>query len=126
MFGKPKQMVAASGLALIGALISLVSAFLTFGSGHEPMEEITAIGMLMLTAVMFLAISGSIGTNSRLSWRASMFFIFLTGLAVVATYLYGKAVEDVLSYAQIVIVLAVAMLVSSLKSSDWIELNRAA
>jgi len=118
-------MTAASGLAAIGAFISLVAAFLAFGSVDDPLDEVIAIGLMMLTAVMFFAISGSLGTNGPRSWKASMFFVFLTGVAIVAAFLYGKTVNDIIVALQIIIILVVGVLVSSGKSSDWIELNRA-
>jgi len=119
-------MTTASGLALIGALTALMAAFLALGKGEEPLYEVITIGLMMLVAVMFLAIAGSLGTNSPLTWRASMFFIFLTGATIVVTFLFGKTVNDILALVQIIIILAVAVLVSGKRSSAWIELNRVA
>ena len=118
-------MTTASGLAAVGALISLVAAFLAFGSVSDSLDEAITIGLMMLVAVMFFAVSGSLGTNGQRSWKASMFFVFLTGVMIVVAFLYGKTVNSILVILQVLVILAVPVLISSNRSADWINLHQA-
>ena len=123
MFGRPKEMVAASGLAILGAIVSLVAAVLAVGADFEPMEKVMALGLMLLLVVMFFAISGSLAWGSKQTWRSALIFIFLTGAVVIVAVIYGKAVYDVISVIQIIIVLAVGLLVSGQRSADWMLMN---
>jgi len=72
MFEKPKQLSAAAGLALIGAIVSFVAAFMEFDAGNSTADGVIVIGALLLAGLMFLTISGALSPKGQWSWKMTM------------------------------------------------------
>ena len=128
MFEKPKQLSAAAGLALIGAIVSFVAAFMEFDAGNSTADGVIVIGALLLAGLMFLTISGALSPKGQWSWKMTMFFIFLTAVLIAVAFLYQKehrAIDDIVAIVQFAIVLIVAVLVSGKDATRWINLNKA-
>ena len=128
MFEKPKQVTAASGLALIGAIVAFVAAFIEFDSGSASVDGAIIIGALVLTGLMFLAISGALSAKGQWSWKMSMFVIFLTAVLIAVTFLYYRndmAVSYLVALVQFAIILVIAVLVAGKGSSKWINMYKA-
>ena len=85
---KPKTLIVASVVALIGAIIALVEAFLAFEVGGVSMELLRSIGVLLLVATLFFAIIGSFGITGQWSWRMSLIMSFACASVIIMSYLY--------------------------------------
>jgi len=128
MFEKPKQLTAAAGLSLIGAIVSFIAAFIAFDSGESTVDGAITIGALVLAGIMFIAISGALSVKGQWSWKMAMFAIFLTAVLIVVAFIYHRnvtAVDDIVAIIQFAIVLAVAILTAGKGPARWIDLNKA-
>ena len=129
MFEKPKQLTAAAGLALIGAIVSFIAAFIAFDSGGSTVDGAVTIGALVLAGIMFLAISGALNVKGQWSWRMAMFAIFMTAVLIVVAFIYHKdvkAVDNAVALLQFAIILTVAVLTAGKRPARWIDQNKAA
>ena len=117
---RPKCAVIASALALVGALIALVTVI-------QGLEITEGIGMRMalclLSMVLFIGVAGSMSPNGQWTWR---FLIFVQIICTVVPVLaYSLGAMDMMFCAVLVVISAVIiMLTTTRKTKRWVEIDR--
>jgi len=115
---KPKTLIVASVVALIGAIIALVEAFMAFDKGGSTDDILLSIGVLLTIAVLFFAILGSFGVYGQWTWRMSMIASFLCAGVIIMAYFY-----EIFDFAIFLMLIATALLVVlfTTEGKDWMN-----
>jgi len=115
---KPKTLIVASVVALIGAIIALVEAFMVFSDGGSSDDLLLSIGVLLTIAVLFFAILGSFGVYGQWTWRMSMIASFLCSGVIIMAYFY-----EIIEFTIFLILIATALLVVlfTTEGKDWMD-----
>ena len=118
---RPKNVILASTLAVLGALFTLVIIVLDFDLGSEGM--VTKLGIYLLSMILFIAIGGSLSVNGQWSWRTLIFMEILCAAALVSGYLYE--VVD-LEFTAVLVLLSCLIIMFSASTSTrrWIDKDR--
>ncbi|MDR0791263.1 MAG: hypothetical protein LBE47_01855 [Methanomassiliicoccaceae archaeon] len=121
MEDRPKSVIAASAIALIGALFALVVITLELDVGAKGIGLKMTVCVLLL--VLFIAIAGSLFKNGQWSWR---FLIFMEVFcAVFALFACIFEIID-LTQGAIFIILACLMILFTTPehAKRWVEADR--
>ena len=86
---RPSYIVAASILALIGALFSLVVLITEFDMLAEDFAMKT--GFLLLAVILFIGVAGSLNMNGHWSWRFLIFMEVLCAAVPITALLFRQA-----------------------------------
>ena len=115
---KPKTLIVASVVALIGAIIALIEAFLAFEAGGSSNDILLSIGVLLTIAVLFFAVLGSFGSTGQWTWRASLIVSFLCASVILMAYFY-----EIIDITMFIMLIAVAMMtvLFTLEGKDWMN-----
>ena len=115
---KPKTLIAASVVALIGAIIALVETFMSFSIGGDSNNILLSVGTLLTIAVLFFAIIGSFGSTGQWSWRASMFASFLCGSVIIMAYFYELVGVEV---SIMLVATALLTVMFTMNGKEWMD-----
>ena len=118
---RPKNVILASTLAVLGALFTLVILVLNFDLGSDGM--VTMLGIYLLSMILFIAIGGSLSVNGQWSWRTLIFMEILCAAALVSGYLYE--IID-LEFTMLLVLLSclIIMFTASTSTRRWIDKDR--
>jgi len=118
---RPSYIVAASVLALTGALFSLAVLISEFDILAEDFALRT--GLHLLSVILFIGIAGSLNMNGQWSWR---FLIFMEALcaAVPITALLFEFTGILYCAALVLISAVVIILTASNGARRWVEADR--
>ena len=115
---KPKTLIVASVVALIGAIIALVEAFISFDKGGSSNDILLSIGVLLTIAVLFFAVLGSFGSTGQWTWKASLIVSFLCASVILMAYFY-----EIIDVTMFIMLIAVALMtvIFTLNGKDWMD-----
>ena len=115
---KPKTLIVASVVALIGAIIALAEAFMSFSNGGSSNDLLLSIGVLLTIAVLFFAVLGSFGVYGQWTWRMSMITSFLCAGVIIMAYFY-----EIIDIEIFIMLVATALLVVlfTAQGKDWMN-----
>ncbi|MDR0778658.1 MAG: hypothetical protein LBE48_04400 [Methanomassiliicoccaceae archaeon] len=121
MVERPKSVMIASGVAILGALFVLAVIILELDVSVQSLGLKMAIYLLLL--VLFIAIAGSLFSDGQWSWRFLISVeVFCAALPVVA---YIMEIIDLYNALAFVVISCVAILFSTTKvTKRWIESDR--
>lgn len=118
---RPNNIVAASILALVGALLSLAVLISELDLFADDFAMRT--GFHVLAVILFLAVAGSLNMNGLWSWRFLIFMEVLCVMAPIAALLFEYTY---ILYAAVLVLLAAGAILftASAGSRRWIEADR--
>ncbi|MDR0334714.1 MAG: hypothetical protein LBH69_02370 [Methanomassiliicoccaceae archaeon] len=120
MVERPRSVVLASLLALLGAFFALVIAVLGIG-----MEEgvLSKMAFCLLTLALFLAVAGSLNANGQWTWRFLIFAQALCAAIPMVGCVYG-AIDIASCLLLVIIAVVIIFLTSSAQTKRWVEADR--
>ena len=118
---RPSYVVAASILALVGALFSLVVLITEFDLLSEDFALRT--GLQLLSVLLFIAAAGSLNKNGRWSWRFLIFMEVLCAAVPITALLFGYTY--ILYCVSLVLLAGAAIVLTATDDARrWIEADR--
>lgn len=118
---RPKTVIIASLLAMLGAFVALIVAVI--GLDIETGHVLTKMAFCLLTMALFLAVAGSLNKNGQWTWRFVIFAAALCAAVPIMGYAF-KAIGLAGSVLLVLIAAVIILLASSEKTKDWIEADR--
>lgn len=120
MANRPKSVIAASALAVIGGIVAIAAMAHDY---KESTDMLVTIGLYLLITVLFFASAGFLYSNGKGNY-ISLVFLELMNVIVIAAMIIGNADSRV--YGFVLLALAVLSTIASLFSvvPKWIEFDR--
>jgi hypothetical protein len=118
---RPKGVVIASGIALVGAFSALIA--IVFGLDLAAEGLGLKMSIFALSLALFLAIAGSLFKNGQWSWRFLIFMEVFCAILPVIAYIFGYI--DFLYVVVFVFIAALTVLfTTSADTKRWVEADR--
>ncbi|MDD4244563.1 MAG: hypothetical protein PHI62_00095 [Candidatus Methanomethylophilaceae archaeon] len=121
MTDKPTMVSAGKTLAILGGIICIIGTALTFDAGSS--NIMVEIGLPLLSAVLFFAVSGELNVNGSMK-RSVMIFMSFLNIAVLAFGTIYGTVDLYLGAVLILLAVGVLALSSSSGTARWIQADR--
>ncbi|MDD4185845.1 MAG: hypothetical protein PHX75_04330 [Candidatus Methanomethylophilaceae archaeon] len=121
MTDKPTTASAGKTLAILGGIICIIGTALTFDAGSS--NIMAEIGIPLLSAVLFFAISGELNVNGSMK-RGAMAFLCFLNIAVLAFGTIYGTMELYLGAVLILLAVGVLALSTSSGTYRWIQADR--
>jgi uncharacterized membrane protein len=121
MEDRPKIVILASVLAVLGAFFALAVA--VKGLDVEVDGLLTKMAFSLLTMALFLAVAGSLNMDGQWTWRFLIFAEALCAAVPIIGCAYGAI--DILSCVCLVIIaILVIAITTTSKAKRWVEADR--
>ncbi len=121
MTDKPTIVSAGKTLAILGGITCIIGTALTFDAGS--INVMVEIGLPLLSAVLFFAVSGALNVNGGMKGGVMIFVSFLN----IAVLTFGTIYGTMDLYLGAVLILLAAAVLASISSSGtarWIQADR--
>ncbi|MCL2711874.1 MAG: hypothetical protein FWD37_01170 [Methanomassiliicoccaceae archaeon] len=118
---RPKNIVFASGLAVIGAMFALMVTILQLDLAAEGMEA--KLGCCLLTLLLFLAIGGALFANGQWTWRFLIFMEVMGAAVPLISFLFGM-IPFMFSATLVAISCLIIGLTTTKEARRWVEADR--
>ncbi|MDR0778422.1 MAG: hypothetical protein LBE48_03165 [Methanomassiliicoccaceae archaeon] len=118
---RPKSVVIASGLALLGVLFALAAIITGLDLAAERLGTKMAIYILLM--VLFLAVAGSLYKNGQWSWRFLIFMEVFCAVLPVAAYIF-EFLDSFYTLALAAVACLTIMFTTTRGTKRWIDADR--
>jgi hypothetical protein len=118
---RPANILIALLAALAGAFVTLYATAAGIDIGASGLATKAALGLL--SAVLFLAVAGSLYANGQWTWRFLIFMEALCAIVPISALFFG-AMPIAFAAAAALLALVAILMTAADKARSWIELDR--
>ncbi|MDR0198171.1 MAG: hypothetical protein LBI08_00305 [Methanomassiliicoccaceae archaeon] len=121
MEDRPKIVILASILALVGAFFALAVAVIGLDVNADGL--LSKMAFSLLTLALFLAIAGSLNMNGQWTWRFLIFAEALCAAVPIAGCAYG-AIDLTACICLVLIAVVIILITTTTQVRRWVEADR--